>query len=184
MRRCPPRAWRRARRAAPEQHRNGEQAALPALRRDVTSVALSLRRLELDHHGARVTPVRNRIGIGIALRTRIARPVGLIHHGENVVGHQRDDRHVPYGELDELAAELEALWIVKADGADLLDALVELRRGPALPIARRLRLAGRRHELRMPAVEKKRQVRVPAPGLDAPRYQGVEVAAGAAVDQR
>src|SRR4051812_49099925 len=33
MRRCPPRrAWRRARRAAPEQHRNGAQAALPALR--------------------------------------------------------------------------------------------------------------------------------------------------------
>src|SRR6266700_6524932 len=42
MRRCPPRrAWRRARRAAPEQHRNGEQAALPALRLDVTGTCTS-----------------------------------------------------------------------------------------------------------------------------------------------
>ena len=34
-------AWRRARRAAPEQHRNGEQAALPALRFDVTGTCFS-----------------------------------------------------------------------------------------------------------------------------------------------
>src|SRR5437870_7943038 len=69
--------------------------------------ASSLRRLELDHHGARVTPVRHRIRIGIALRARIALPVGLIHHGEDVVGHQRDDRYLAHGELHEFAAERE-----------------------------------------------------------------------------
>ena len=41
MCRCPPRAWRRALRAAPEQHRNGEHAALPALRFDVTGTRSS-----------------------------------------------------------------------------------------------------------------------------------------------
>src|SRR5260221_7582890 len=42
MRRCPPKARRRARRAAPVQHRNGEQAALPALRLDVTGTCRTL----------------------------------------------------------------------------------------------------------------------------------------------
>jgi hypothetical protein len=46
MRRCPPRrAWRRARRAAPEQHRNGAQAALPALRLDVTGTCSRIKYL-------------------------------------------------------------------------------------------------------------------------------------------
>ena len=50
--------------------------------------------------------------------------------------------------------------------------------GPALPVARRLRLAGGGDELRMPAVEEERQVGMAAPGLDAPGDDRLEVAGG------
>src|SRR5204862_2783514 len=85
---------------------------------------------------------------------------------------------------DVLAAQLEAPRIVEADGANLLDDLVERGRGPTLPIARRLRLARRRHELRMPAVEEERQIGMAAPGLDAPRNDGVEIPRSPAIVHR
>src|SRR4029077_13698439 len=66
--------------------------------------------------------------------------------------------------------------------ADLLDDLVELGIAPALPVARRLRLAGRGDELRMPAVEEERKVGMAAPGLDAPGDHRLEIAGSAAVE--
>src|SRR6516165_7693899 len=102
-----------------------------------TGTASALR-LQLDEHGARVAPVRHRVGVGV-LRGRVSRPVGRVHYCEHVVGHQRDDRHLAYGNLHILAAELQALWIVEANLADVLDDLVELRVRPALPVAWRLR---------------------------------------------
>src|SRR5579883_2354666 len=106
--------------------------------------ANSLLRLELHHHVFGVAPVRHGIGVGRGRRVRVTGPVGLVHHREYVVGHQRDDRHLPHHELDVVATELDALGIVEADLARVLDDLVELRVAPALPVARRLRLAGRR----------------------------------------
>src|SRR5690606_39379242 len=71
--------------------------------------------------------------------------------------------------------KLNPLRVVEFHLADLLDDLVELRRRPALPVARRLDLACRGDEVGMPAVEEEREVGVTAPGFHAPADRNFKV---------
>ena len=77
------------------------------------------------------------------LRGGEACPVGLVADREHVVGHDRDDRHLLRGQLDELHAQLDGLGIVEVDLAGCLDDLVELGILPAHPVAADSTLAGR-----------------------------------------
>ena len=99
-----------------------------------------------------------------------------VMHGEHVVRHDRDGRHLLHREPHELLPKLDAARIVEVDRADLLDDLVQLGVRPALPVARRLPLAGLGDELRVPTVEEERQVGVASPGLDRPADLGLEIA--------
>src|SRR5919106_119133 len=81
-------------------------------------------------------------------------------------------------------AQFDAARILEVDRADLLDDRVDLGMRPALPVARRLRLAGIGDELGMPAVEEERQIGMAAPGLDAAGHDGLEIAAVATRHQR
>src|SRR5215467_11053013 len=77
-------------------------------------------RLQAHVHVAGVTPIWDRVGIRV-VRAWKAGPVRVIHGGKYIVGHDRNDRHLAYHQLDVIASELDSPRIIEADLARLLD---------------------------------------------------------------
>ena len=139
--------------------------------------------LQFHHHRAGIAPVRDGIGIGI-FRGRVPCPIGLVHSCEHIVGHQRDDRHFANNEFGVITTKLDSP--LSSNEILRTSSMILSSSGfaPTLPVARRLHLAWGCDELRMPAVEEKRQIRMAAVSLDAPGNQSLEIASDASVQHR
>src|SRR5215210_6563914 len=95
---------------------------------------LCLLGLDFDEHILCITPIGDRIRIGI-IYCWIPREVRRVASREDVVGHERGDWHLLRSELDELLAQIDGLRVVEGEFLDGFNDLVELGILPAHIVA-------------------------------------------------